>query len=95
MKLTHEDLRGTWIVEGSEIDHLEPGGEIYHFQPPDTFIYEFPPSTRRIRYRYQLTEDGFTYGRKGAPKSPVTAWLEAGYLILRPPHLRETWSRRA
>ena len=35
MKLTHENLEGTWIVSRSEIDHVKPGDETYQFIPPD------------------------------------------------------------
>ena len=92
MKLTHDALLGSWTVAGSEIEHLQPGGEIYHFTP-DCFTMEFPPSRQKYRHRYELTQNGFIYGEKKL-RFPVTAWIEEGFLILRPEHGMETWSVR-
>lgn len=97
MKLTHENLQGVWIVEGSEIDHVKPGDEIYRFMPPDRFEMEFrQPNGRSFlsKQRYRLTESGFIYGREGNLHCAVTAWLESGYLVFRPEHGMETWSSR-
>ncbi|RYD82853.1 MAG: hypothetical protein EOP84_08800 [Verrucomicrobiaceae bacterium] len=97
MKLTHENLQGSWIVAGSEIEHVGPGDEIYHFTPPDRFVMEFKQSNGR-RYprkqRYALTEEGFVFGPEGNLRFAVTAWLESGFLIFRPVHGMETWSTR-
>ena len=97
MKLTHENLQGTWIVAGSEIEHVGPGDEIYHFTPPDRFVMEFKqPNGRRYpsKQRYALTEEGFVFGAEGNLRCAVTAWLESGFLIFRPIHGKETWSIR-
>lgn len=99
MKLTHESLKGSWIVAGSEIEHVGPGDEIYHFTPPYHFVMELKQPNGRLypskhRYRYELTEEGFVYGPKGNLRFSVTAWLEAGFLIFRPVHGMETWSTR-
>ena len=44
-------------------------------------------------FRYQLTEEGFVYGRANSRRIPVTAWLESGFLVFRPAHGMETWSK--
>ena len=97
MKLTHENLQGSWIIAGSEIEHVGPGDEIYHFTPPDRFVMEFKqPNGRRYpsKQRYALTEEGFVFGPEGNLRFAVTAWLESGFLIFRPIHGMETWSTR-
>jgi hypothetical protein len=97
MKLTHENLRGSWIVAGSEIKHVGPGDELYHFTPPDQFIMEYKQPNGRwhpSKQRYELTEEGFVFGSKGSLHCRVTAWLESGFLIFRPNHGMETWSIR-
>jgi hypothetical protein len=97
MKLTHENLEGSWIVAGSEIDHVEPGDEIYHFMPPDRFVIEFKQPNGRwyqSKQRYALTEDGFAFGREGNLRCAVTAWLQSGFLSFRPNHGKQTWSTR-
>jgi hypothetical protein len=97
MKLTHESLQGSWIVAGSEIEHVEAGDEVYHFTPPDRFVMEFKhPNGRRYpsKQRYELTEEGFVFGPEGNLRCAVTAWLDSGFLIFRPNHGKETWSIR-
>jgi hypothetical protein len=97
MKLTHEALQGSWIVVGSEIEHVMAGDEVYHFVPPDRFVMEFKQPDGRpyqSKHRYQLTDDGFIFGHEGDMRSAVTAWLESGFLIFRPSHGMETWSTR-
>ncbi len=97
MKLTHDNLQGSWIVAGSEIEHVGPGDEIYHFTPPDRFVMEFKQPGGRwdpSNQRYVLTEEGFIFGPEGNLRCAVTAWLESGFLILRPTHGKETWATR-
>jgi hypothetical protein len=97
MKLTHENLQGSWIVAGSEIEHVGPGDEVYRFTPPDRFVMEFKQPNGRTyprKQRYQLTDEGFIFGPEGNLRSAVTAWLESGFLIFRPDHGKETWSTR-
>ena len=97
MKLTHEKLQGSWIVVGSEIEHVKACDEVYHFTPPDRFVMEFKQSngrTHQSRQRYQLTDNGFIFGREGNLRCAVTAWIESGFLIFRPDHGMETWSKR-
>ena len=97
MKLTHENLQGSWIVAGSEIEHVGPGDEVYHFTPPDRFVMEFKQPNGRTyprKQRYQLTDEGFIFGPEGNLRSAVTAWLESGFLIFRPDHGKKTWSTR-
>lgn len=97
MKLTHEILQGSWIVAGSEIEHVGPGDEIYHFTLPDRFVMEFKqPDGRPYQsiQRFELTEEGFVFGPEGNLRCAVTAWLESDFLIFRPIHGKETWSAR-
>ena len=97
MKLTHENLQGSWIVVGSEIERVNAGDEIYHFMPPDRFVMVFRQadgSSFRSEQWYHLTDEGFRYGREGDPRCAVTAWLESEFLIFRPDHGMETWSSR-
>jgi len=97
MKLTHENLLGSWIVSGSEIEHVGPGDEIYYFTPPDRFVMEFKQPNGgwdRSNHRNALTEEGFIFGPEGDLRCAVTAWMESGFLIFRPTHGKETWSTR-
>jgi hypothetical protein len=97
MKITHKNLQGSWIVAGSEIEHLKTGDEIYHFIPPDCFIMEFKlpnGQTDPRSQQYQLTDEGSIFGSEDNLRCPVTAWLESGFLIFRPNHGMETWSTR-
>jgi hypothetical protein len=97
MKISHESIAGAWIVAGSEIDDLLPGGEIHRFTPPDRFetTYIQPDGySCRTKYRYELTEEGFRYGIGDKLHCQVTAWLDSGFLIFRPNHGMETWMSR-
>jgi len=42
-------------------------------------------------HSYQLAPEGLLLGRQG---SPLAAWIEAGFLILRGEDQHETWCRK-
>jgi hypothetical protein len=87
MKLSHEEIQGTWIVAGSEIDHVNAGDEVYLFTSPDRFEMEFrvPDGRRqRFKYQYRLTEEGFVYGTKKNLVFPLRLGWNRGFLSFAP-----------
>jgi hypothetical protein len=90
--LSHADLAGLWESAGSERAGHSPGSERYHFPVAGTLWIEHPEGERLDFQAYQLDPPrGLLLGPS---KTPLSAWIEAGFLILRDAEEHETWCRR-
>jgi hypothetical protein len=89
--LSHADLAGLWESAGSERDGHAPGSERYHFPVAGTLWIERGTHAPMDFHSYQLGPQGILLDRQ---HSALTAWIEAGFLILRGEDEHETWCRK-
>ncbi|WP_353567474.1 hypothetical protein [Haloferula sargassicola] len=97
MKLHLTDLHGRWRIVGSEIENVSDGDEEYEFIEPNILLMSYRQDDGRMsvhKLRFKIVDDGFVVGTRENLNAHVTAWIESGYLIFRPPHGMETWSER-